>query len=298
MMTDGRMHGRTDARTHGRTDARTFRSRLVRRCVGASVASVLLSGCAMRSDITRLERQMIAQREVDARADTQLVSTVASLARLINAVGDSVRSQQALVMQLRGDTRTELYNIEQQLVAIQELTGQSQQRLSELRQQIDQRIGSTQVPVTMVPAQSAPASQPSATPAAPVAAPGDPTPEQLLDLSVQQLRRGSPGTARSGFAEFLRRYPDHPRAVDALFFTGEAWSADQRADSAAVAYRAVVQKYPQSPRAPTSLYKLGLQALGAGRTSEARDAFNRVVGTYPQSEEAPLARERLRTLPR
>ena len=274
-----------------------------RRSIRVVVFASLLTGCAMRSDISRIERQMIAQNEVNARADTQLVATVASLARLINAVGDSVRAQQAMLTQLRGDTRTELYNIEQQLVAIQELTGQSQQRLSELRAQIEARnTTAVQVPLNMVPAQAAPgAAPPPAAAPAPSSAPvnsGEPTPEQLLDLSVQQLRRGSPGTARSGFAEFLRRYPDHPRAVDALFFTGEAWSADQRADSAAVAYRAVVQRYPQSPRAATSLYKLGLQALAAGRTSEARDAFNRVIGTYPLSEEAPLARERLRTLPR
>ena len=119
-----------------------------------------------------------------------------------------------------------------------------------------------------------------------------------MDLSLGQLRRGSPGTARSGLAEFMRRFPTHARMPDALFFTGEAWAAEQRTDSAATWYRAVLQRFPQSPRAPSSLYKLGLQALAAGRTSEARDAFNRLVGTWPSSDEAPLARERLRSLPR
>jgi tol-pal system protein YbgF len=257
---------------------------------------VLLSSCAMRSDVARIERELAVERTGSQRSDSVIAANVAGLARLLQSVADSLQAQQALLLQVRGDTRAEMYNIQQQLVAIQELTGQSQQRLSELRAQLDERssrIGGDAGPAPAAaprPLAAAPA------PAAP-AAESEPGAEQLMDLSLGQLRRGSPGTARAGFAEFLRRFPAHPRAADALFFTGEAWAADQRADSAAVVYRAVVQRFPQSPRAPSALYKLGLQALAAGRTTEARDAFGRVVGTYPASEEAALARERLRSLP-
>ena len=38
---------------------------------------------------------------------------------------------------VKGDLATDLYNIQQQLVQLQELTGQSQQRLSELRTQLE-----------------------------------------------------------------------------------------------------------------------------------------------------------------
>jgi tol-pal system protein YbgF len=249
-------------------------------------AAVLsLSGCAMRSDINRIERQLQAQHQGDVRSDSLIAANVASLARLLQAVADSLAAQQQAMTQLRGDSRTELYDIRQQLVAIQELTGQSQQRLSELRSQLEESR-------TAVPA---PGAATAAVPGAAAAA--DPSADQLLDLSLQQLRRGSPGTARAGFAEFLRRYPNHARTADALYFTGEAWAADQRADSAAVSYHAVVDRFPQSNRAPSALYKLGLQALAAGKNAEARDAFNRVVTTYPNAEEAALARDRLRTVP-
>jgi tol-pal system protein YbgF len=254
-------------------------------CVGALV---LASGCAMRKDVVRIEQQLQANQQVNHRADSLLAVNVAGLARLIQSISDSLAAQQVMLTQVRGDYRVELFNIQQQLVAIQELTGQSQQRLSELRGQLEVRRNAAIEPA---PAAGA------AVPGGAAAAAGEPTAEQLLDLSIQQLRRGSPGTARSGLAEFLRRFPDHPRTVDALFFTGDAWAADQRADSAAVAYRAVLQRFPQSPRAPSALYKLGLQAVAAGRTAEARDAFTRIVSGYPNAEETPLARERLRTLP-
>ena len=262
-----------------------------RRCLvrGLLLPVVLAStGCAMRSDVVRIERQLLTQQQADARADSLIASNVAGLARLLQSVADSLAAQQMRFTQLRGDVRTELYDIRQQLVAIQELTGQSQQRLSELRTQLEQRRVEPE----------APALTPGGTAAAPAAPAGsDPGADQLMELSLQQLRRGSPGTARAGFAEFLRRFPDHARAADALYFTGEAWAAEQRADSAGTAYQAVLDRFPQSPRAASSLYKLALQSLAAGRNAEARDRFNRLVTAYPSAEEVPLARERLRTLP-
>jgi tol-pal system protein YbgF len=251
----------------------------------------------MRSDITKLQREMDLQRATNRAADSIINSNVLALSRLTAAIGDSLQAQHNLLTQVRGDVRVELYNIQQQLVAIQELTGQSQQRLSELRSQLEQRSSTLGSDATATnPATPA---APGATPGAPATPPtsAEPGADQLMDISLQQLRRGSPGTARAGLAEFLRRFPTHPRVVDALFFTGEAWAADQQADSAAASYRAVIQRFPQSLRAASSIYKLGLMALAAGRTAEARDDFNRVVGTYPQSEEAALARDRLRSLP-
>ncbi len=249
----------------------------------------LVTACALRSDVARLEQQLVQARRDDARRDSLLTANLAAIARAVQSLYDSLAAQQNLVTGLRGDIRGELYSVQQQLMAIQELTGQSQQRLSELRGQLEQRTS---------PAPAGPLG--TAAPGAPVAAAdtgGTGAAQQLLDLSVQQLRRGSPATARAGLAELLRRFPDHPRAADALYFTGEAWTAEQQTDSAAAAYRRVTQRWPASPRAASAWYKLGLQALAAGRTAEARTAFTRLVTQFPGSEEAALARERLRTLP-
>lgn len=268
--------------------------------VGAAlVFAASTSACAMHSDVVRLEQQLEVRRQEAQRSDSVIAANVAGLARLLQSVADSLAAQQTALAQLKGDVRTELYNVQQQLVAIQELTGQSQQRLSELRGQLDQ--SQRQLPAG---SQGASPAAPAPGQAAAAPSPGgqaqsmrEPTADQLIDISVAQLRRGSPGAARVGFAEFVRKYPDHARMADVLFMTGEAWSAEQRADSAALAYRAVVTRFPQSTRAPSALYKLAIQALAAGRTAEARDDFNRIVTNYPQSPEAGLARDRLRPLP-
>ena len=264
-------------------------------------AAVLLplvaAGCALRSDVTKLRLQLDAQQLAAARADSAQRANLAAIARQVQSVLDSLAAQQAVLSAFRGDLRVELYNVEQQLVAVQALTGQSQQRLTELRTQLEQRseqIAAQSAPPAPAPAAGAPAGPAGQGAAAPAS--GEPPPDQLMELGLQQLRRGSPATARTAFAEFLKRYPLHARAGDAWFFTGEAWNADQRADSAAGAYQQVVQHFPTSGHMAAALYKLGLIAVQAGNKDEARAQFNRLVASFPLSEEAALARDQLRSL--
>ncbi|HVO36042.1 MAG TPA: tetratricopeptide repeat protein [Gemmatimonadales bacterium] len=260
----------------------------------AALLPLLAAGCAWHSDITRLQAQLLDQQAAAARADSVNRASLAAIARQVQSVLDSLAAQQATVNAFRGDLRVELYNVEQQLVAVQELTGQSQQRLTELRTQLEQR--SEQIAAQSPGPEPTPAAGAAPGAAAPNPAAGEPSADQLMELGLQQLRRGSPATARTAFAEFLKRYAQHPRAGDAWFFTGEAWTADQQADSAAAAYQQVVQHFPSSGHMAAALYKLGLIAVQAGKKDEARAQFNRLVASFPLSEEAALARDQLRAL--
>src|SRR5206468_2518356 len=127
-------------------------------------------------------------------------------------------------------------------------------------------------------------------PVGPSGNPAGPGPDQMYDISLQQYRRGSLATARLGFREFLRVFPTHERAPDALFYIGESF--EQAApDSAAAVYDQVVKTYPKSPRAPSALYKQGLLAEQRGDKPTARTFYSRVIATYPRSPEADLARQ-------
>jgi len=112
----------------------------------------------------------------------------------------------------------------------------------------------------------------------------------MYDVSLQQYRRGSLATARLGFREFLRVFPTHERAPDALFYIGESFE-QSAPDSAAAVYDQLVKTYPTSPRAPSALYKLGLLAEQRGDKATARTFYARVIATYPRSPEADLARQ-------
>jgi len=262
---------------------------------------VALGGCASKGDLRRVEDQLLLSRADNQRADSararQLGEVLAVQRRImdsLDAVGRNLGQVSRQVASFKGDVANDLISIQQQLVQVQALTGQSQQRLTELQTQLEARSEQLNTPV------AAPVDTGSPVPAAqepPGPPAGSPSAEQIYSTSLQQLRRGSPGTARMGFRELLRLYPTHARAADATYFIGETFAAEAP-DSATQYYGKVVESFPQSPRAASSLYKLGLLAERRKDLEVARASYQRVVRDYPRSDEAALARDRLKTLGR
>ncbi|MBA3521455.1 MAG: tetratricopeptide repeat protein [Gemmatimonadales bacterium] len=178
--------------------------------------------------------------------------------------------------------------MQQQLVQLQELTGQSQRRLSELRTQLEARGAQIETAAPLPGDTSAGTASSGASVA---------SADQMYEASIAQFRRGSAATARLGLRELLRVHPTSERAPDALYFVGQSFSAENP-DSAIVYYEQVVSQHPTSPRAASALYNLGLLAERRKDTATAKAAFQRVVQKYSQSNEAALARDRLEALGR
>lgn len=256
----------------------------MKHAVALSAVAVVLSGCALKGDVRRVERQLQVMHEEAARADSARAVDLARLADLLDGVDDSLDAHRRSLTVLRGELRSDLTDIQRQLVQIQELTGQSQQRLSELRSQLQQRPAVPVTPQGGQPPSDAPPAE------------GLPGPNQLFELGLQQLRRGSPQAARTAFQQLITSYADHERVADAWYFVGESWGS-ATPDSAAAAYERVVRDHSTSPRVPGALYKLGLLAERRGDRDTARVYYQRVLADYPRSEEAALAREKLNPSP-
>jgi tol-pal system protein YbgF len=245
----------------------------------------LVAGCALRGDVRKVESQVEALQAELARSEAARQADRDSADAVLAAVQRALAAQQRYLEQLRGEVRHDLLVLAQSLVTIQELTGQSQRLLSEQRRRLDEasRRG---VPPVDTGGGAGGAGGPAGT-----------DPEQMYELSLQQLRRGSYGTARLGFREFLRVFPGHALSADALYYIGESF-APENPDSAAAVYEQVVKTYPNSPRAPSALYKLGLLAEQRRDVPAARTFYARVVAGYPRSAEANLARDKLQRLGR
>jgi tol-pal system protein YbgF len=125
----------------------------------------------------------------------------------------------------------------------------------------------------------------------------EPGPNTLFQLALDQLRRGSTGTARLAFQELLTKHPTSDVADDAQYYIAEAFAAENQAAAADSAYALVVTRYTDSPRAPTAMFKRALAKVAANDTAGAKAMFEDLIAKYPRSDEAALARERLRTLP-
>jgi tol-pal system protein YbgF len=257
------------------------------------VVAAGLAGCVSKSDVQLVQGEVALLRAETLRRDSTRAAQLAEVIQLQRQMMDSIGASRKAIGQLKGDLASDLYNIQQQLVQLQELTGQSQQRLSELRTQLEAR--GAQIETTAPPAGGGGAA-PGDT-AQPSAGSSSASADQMYEASLAQLRRGSTGTARLGLRELLRTYPASPRAPDALYFIGQSFAAENP-DSAAAYYSQVAEKYSTSARAPSALYNLGLLAEKRKDNAKAKDAYQRVVQKYPQSDEAALARDRLKALGR
>ena len=244
----------------------------------------LAAGCALRGDVRKVELQVEAMKAELAQAQAARQADHDSLLATIAALQHTLAAQQRYLEQVRGDIKTDHVASQQALVTIQELAGVSQRLLSEQRRRLDEARGR---PVGSVDTGSGGGS----------GSPGGTGPDQMYEVSLQQLRRGSLSTARLGFREFLRTYPTHELAADALFYVGETF-APENPDSAGAVYEQVVRNYPNSPRAPAALYKLGLSAEARRDLNAARNYYTRVIAGYPRSVEANLARDKLQRLGR
>jgi len=247
----------------------------------APVVALAATGClASKSDILLLQDELRAMRATQARADSVQKRQADSAILLLNRANDSLRVLTQRFASFQATMGGELFEMGKQLITIQELAGMSSKRIMELRSTMEERAQSMNAPAA-----------PDA-----AAAPSAPGPAQLFQLSFDQLRRGSYGTARAGFEELLRRYPDFEEASAAQLYIGQSYAEERRTAEADSVYALVVSRYPRSKDAPTALYKYGLSQLAQGKKAAARAALQRVVREFPQSTEAELAGDRLKTI--
>ena len=169
---------------------------------------------------------------------------------------DSLGALTSQLFQVRGDLALELRRIQDQLVTLEELTGQTQRVIASLRDQLASNR------------------QPAPPPA-------------IVD---------SLGTARRAFERFLDQFPNHRLAPDAHFFLADILVQENRLDEAKDAFLRIPELFPTAQRVPWALYRVALLEIEMDNMEGAREYLNRVVNTYPSSGVAELARERLQEI--
>ncbi|HEX6940333.1 MAG TPA: tetratricopeptide repeat protein [Longimicrobiales bacterium] len=238
--------------------------------------AAVAGGCATKNDLKQLRDEVV---QMQMRQD--------SLFRLLQAqnrsILDTLRTSGDLVLRVRGELGYQLQQMEQQLIQIQELTGQSQRRLAELRRQWESR--NQEFAAAPVETVGPPGS-------------GDADVEQIYEIGRQKLQEGAAATARAAFEQIVSGHPTHARAPDAQYQIAETYVAERNFDRALQEFERVIELFPNSPRAAQALYRAGVVSEERGNISDARRYFNRVVSGYPRSEEARLAEERLKNLQR
>lgn len=266
----------------------------------APVALVATGACfATSNDVKLLQIQIDSLRMSNVRADSVRSAQLGQVVATLGLVRDSLGMVSGHVVKMQGDMRGDLHDVNEQLLQIQQLTGQSQNRLQELRASIEQRnqdMGEGAAPPQTTAGAKGATAAATTSPAPGAPGSNEPGPNQLYQLGMEQLQRGSPATAVQAFQKLLQDYPTADISPEAQFYLGEAYRAQGNGAAADSAYAMVIQKYPKSPHAPTALYKRALYLEQQGNATAARALLNQLISTYPQSDEAALARDHLREL--
>lgn len=250
---------------------------------------LLATACATKGQIRLLQGEIGSLRIETARRDSVRAAALASIIGLQQRIFDSLAAGREALRNFDVRIQADLTGVQRQLLQVQELTGQSQSRLSELKAQLDQRAEQAEVAgLTRPPAPGD--SGAAGLPAAPV-----PTADQMYQAAKLQLNRGAAGTARRGFQELVRVHPSHELVPEALFYIGESF-ASGAPDSAVAYYSQVISRFPRAPKASTSLYRLGRLESGRNNSAAARAYYDRLIKEYPRSDEVELARDALKNL--
>ncbi|HLG06028.1 MAG TPA: tetratricopeptide repeat protein [Gemmatimonadales bacterium] len=249
-----------------------------------------LSGCATKGQVRLLEAEVHSLRVETARRDSARAAALAAVLTLQQRIMDSLGATQEALRTMDLRVQGDLTDVQRQLLQVQELSGQSQVRLSELKAQLDARAD-----------QAAAAGRPGgggggvAAPVDTAARPMGPTADQLYQGARNQHTRGARSTARAAYQEFLKTNPTDLRAPDALYYIGLTFG-EETPDSATAYYRQVLGQFAQSARAPTALFQLGKLAEARQNPAAARIYYERLLKDYPRSDDAELARDRLKNL--
>lgn len=266
------------------------------RVLAIGALTFVATGCvATRNDMRILQSDIFALRAEQARADSalarELAAISASLQQAIAVLSDSMNDVSGRMGRLQADTRQSLYAIEQQLLVLGELTGQSQQQLRRLYAEMEVR-NQQLAAQGGVPADSSPGAAP-----APATPPPTEGPYTLYEIGRAQLQSQSYGTARAAFEQLITTHPTSDLVPLALLGIADAFAGERRTAEADSTYRLVASRHPQSTAAPTSLYRLALSVDRQGRRADARATMQQIVSNYPRSEEADLAADWLRNNP-
>jgi tol-pal system protein YbgF len=121
-------------------------------------------------------------------------------------------------------------------------------------------------------------------------------PRTQYDLAMRQFKARGFAEAARGFEEVADRWPDHPLADNAVYWTGVCYLQQNEMALAINELQKVPVRYPKSDKVPDALLQLAEAYLRVGDKESAKAMLTQVVEMFPSAEAAGPARESLARL--
>lgn len=120
---------------------------------------------------------------------------------------------------------------------------------------------------------------------------------RAYEVAMAKYRNAQYQDAIDAFQHIVKQYPNDPLAVNAQYWTGDAFYQLRAYRSAVDAQKALIEKYPNSPKVPDAMLNMGSALIGLEDVPEARQTWEKLIAAYPGSRAARNAQERLQRLP-
>lgn len=275
-----------------------------RRAATAALAVALLPGCWVPLERGRLmearlqkleaastdaERQLEEQRALVkdrvAKVDQKIAEVQQKLDELNQAsrrsgadLGVQLQTVQQDVARLKGDLEVEQHRLGELEKSVTGLKSETEGRLAALRGagalaqfEARQRIASLPKPDDR---------------------------NAFLELARKEEDGGDKAVATELFQEYVRRWPEDPRAAEAGVRAGDLLAGQKRWREALLAYGNVAEDFPKAPEAPAAKLGAAESMLQLGMAAEGKALLQEVVEKHPRSGPATRAKARLAELNR
>ena len=120
---------------------------------------------------------------------------------------------------------------------------------------------------------------------------------RAYEAAMAKYRGAQYQDAIDAFQHIVKQYPNDPLAVNAQYWTGDAFYQLRAYRSAVDAQKVLIEKYPNSPKVPDAMLNMGSALIGLDDIPEARQTWEKLIAAYPGSRAARNAQERLQRLP-
>lgn len=258
-------------------------------------------GCATQSDVNTIDNRLAEMEMRDAQLrqnrnelksdleqrNQELRKQSAGLRAILEEMNEDIRI-------LSGRLEEMEYSIKKQQQTEADLESKGEAKLDRLAERTEENAARLNRMEQYLNLESSKKQAAVVTPAVPAKKPS--SEDEIYRSAKQAFDQGDFDSARQGFQEFIKRYPNSNNADNAQFWIGEIYYREKWYEKAILEYQNVIEKYPKGNKAPAALLKQGLAFSNIGDKANARLILQELSRKYPKSNEARIAAEKLKTL--
>lgn len=258
---------------------------------------ILMSGCALSRDVVYLDDRIdVIEKKISRQSSTvqdkteNLKGDYAKINNRLDNLAEQLRQIDGRFEESgysQEQNKNSLESIKKEIERLDLLLSDLTRRISHVEAYVGLNGNSSQETsaVKDVPSKSTPVSTVPVT--------SVPPETQLYNEAQRALEKDDMKTAREGFSNLLKTYPNSSHADNAQFWIGESYYREKWYQKAILEYQKVIENYPKGNKIAGAYLKQGLAFFELGEADNGTLILNELIKKFPKSTEAEIAKKKL-----